>query len=39
MLSTAGLWLALGRDKRGRMILGSLLGLIVLAVLVWNLIP
>ena len=39
MLSEIGVWLALRRDKNGLAILGAFLLLMVLAVLIWNLIP
>ena len=39
MLGEVGVWLALRRDKGGLMMLGAFLLFVVLAVVVWNLIP
>lgn len=39
MLSTAVLWMAMSRDKRGLTIVGIFLLLVVLAVIAWNLAP
>jgi hypothetical protein len=39
MLSTVGVWLALRRDWGGLAILGAFLSLLMLAVIVWSLIP
>lgn len=38
MLGNAAVWLALTRDKRGPLIVGTLL-LFLVATLVWNLLP
>jgi type II secretory pathway component PulM len=39
MLGTVVVWLAAARDKRGLMMLGAFLLLVVFAVLAWNLAP
>ena len=39
MLSTIAVWLVMARDKRGLLMLGTLLLFMVLATLAWNLIP
>lgn len=39
MLSTVVLWMAMARDKRGLMMVGVFLLLVVLAVIAWNLAP
>ena len=39
MLGTVVVWLAMARDKRGLIVVGVFLLLVVVAVLVWNLIP
>lgn len=39
MLSNVVLWMVMARDKRGLMIGGAFLLLVVLAVIAWNLAP
>jgi len=39
MLGTIVLWMAVARDKRGLMMVGAFMLLVVLAVIAWNLAP
>jgi hypothetical protein len=39
MLSTAGVWLVLARNKRDYLMLGALLLLTTLATFIWNIVP